>query len=425
MRRLGRLAGALLPALVLVLTAWGAGAGSARARGSTPGPARDDQRCILPAPGPIPIPLTAPGNPQSTFCEYQGTFGWSGQAVSGGSWFGLFGPDMTCDGVRLPFDHCFPGLHYVLWMSDYYLGWEARDYLSGAITLLVSGPDVSRIGDAGGPAATIETGMENTARSLAALFIVVTMVRTFLRSLGRDSALAQFAGAYRAILGFGLLLLAPTLLGLWFAGINTLTQALIPANFSVFPLAWLDENTTTPAYYLSQASPYYSHGAPYIANQSAWWVLAFLVVLLTLFITILLALFVRFSGLFALIALFLIAPLCIVTWILPEFSPIARWWWASFVSYSLWGVAYAVVLLGCAAVVGDGSTFAAVFAYPGLTLDADQTAFFQTLVGVAGLLTMTRIPELMEGVLGGLSARASGVAGLRGGAVGAARGLIG
>ena len=404
----------------LLLAAGLAGAGTAEARGR----ARDNQSCIIPGPGPIPSPLTAPGNPASTFCEYQGTFGWSGQAVSGGSWFGLIGPDMTCDGVRLPFDHCFPGLHYFLWMSGYYLAWEARNYLGGAVSLLVDSPDVSQLGVAGGIAGGIEQSMSDAARSLAGLFIVVALIRTFLVSLGRDALSAQFAGLYRAIIGFLLLAVAPTLLGLWCGGLTTITRAIVPSNFSVFPLVWLDENTTVPPYYLSQASPYYSHGAPYIANQSAWWVGFFLLIMLVLFVVMLLALFVRFSGLFALIALFLISPLCIVTWISPDFSGIARWWWASFVSYSLWGVAYAVTLLACAAVVSDGA-FATLFAYPGVNLDPDQTAFFQTLVGVAGLLTMTRIPELMAGMMGGLSAAASGVAGMRGSAVGAVRGLIG
>ena len=53
---------------------------------------------------------------------------------------------------------------------------------------------------------------------------------------------------------------------------------------------------------------------------------------------------VRLSGLFVLACLYVVAPACLVTWISPDFKGIARWWFASFVTYSLWGIAYALVL---------------------------------------------------------------------------------
>jgi hypothetical protein len=370
--------------------------------------------CVPAGPGPVPAG-PPPGNPGATFCRDTGTFGWSSKGESGND---------NCDGATLPFNNCFPGLHYFIWVGDYFLAWAARDYLASLVTLLVTTPDVSSIADAGGALGGVADQLYTLARALAGLFIVVTIFRYFLLSIGQSSLTAPFAGVYRSAIGFGILTMSKDLIGIWFSGLSAITAQVTPRGFLVFPISWLDENTATPPYYAASSDAYYNHTAPYIANQSSWWVGAFLVVLTLLFVVLLFSVFVRMSGLFALIALFVVAPLCIVTWITPEFSGIARWWWASFIAYSLWGLAYAVVLLTCGAVTADGS-FAGIFVYPGLTLSGDQVDFFRMLVAIAGLLTLTRIPELMEGMMGGLTAVQSGVAGVRGSAFRAARVLTG
>jgi len=347
---------------------------------------------------------------------FTGNMGWSGQTTTSNG----DPTDMTCDGVSLPFSNCFPGLHYFIWMSDYYLGWAARGYLESAVSLLVNTPNIAEIAQTGSTLGAVYAGMLGIAQALAGILIVVTLFRYFLVSLGQASGIAAYAGLYRAIIGMGLLKLSPALIGMWFSGLTILTNALVPRNFSVFPLTWLDYNATEPLYYLSQNAPYYSHGAPYIANMGSWWVSAFLIVLLLLFLVLLFAIFIRMSGLFSLVVLFVAAPLCIVTWIVPEFAGIARWWWASFVTYSLWGVGYAVALLTTAAILGDAG-FAGIFGYGGLSLSADQGDFFQMLIAIAGLLSMARVPEIMEGMLGGLSVAAGGAAGMRGGAAKVAR----
>ena len=416
-RRRGMAAGlglimALCLSLAIARPAWAASrtpAGAAGAAGA----------CAIPGPGPVPAPQAAPGNPASVFCMFTGNLGWSGQTTtSDGS-----PTEMTCDGASLPFGNCFPGLHYFFWVSDYYLGWAARGYLGSAVSLLVNTPNIAQIAANSPDLGSLYATMRGIAQSLAGLFIALALFRYFLVSIGQGGGIGAYAGLYRAIIGMGLLKLSPDLINIWFSGLTALTGAIVPQNFSVFPLTWLDENATQPLYYLSQGASYYSHGSPYIANMGSWWVSAFLVVLLLLFLILIFAIFIRMSGLFSLVALFVAAPLCIVTWILPEFSGIARWWWASFITYSLWGVGYAVVLLTTAAILGAGA-FGAVFGYGGLSLSPDQVDFFQMLIAIAGLLTMARVPELLEGMLGGLSVAAGGAAGMRAGAVKLARTAI-
>jgi len=402
---------ALFLSLAIARPAGAAGrAGESRAAAGVGG------TCVIPGPGPVPSPAAAPGNPASVFCMFTGSMGWSGQTTTAdGS-----PTEMTCDGASLPFSNCFPGLHYFIWISDYYLGWAARGYLGSAVSLLVNTPNIAQIAANSPDLGSLYATMLGIAQSLAGLFIALTLFRYFLVSIGQGGGIGAHAGLYRAIIGMGLLKLSPDLINIWFSGLTALTGAIVPQDFSVFPLTWLDYNATQPLYYLSQGASYYSQGAPYIANMGSWWVSAFLVVLLLLFLILVFAIFIRMSGLFSLVALFVAAPLCIVTWILPEFSGIARWWWASFITYSLWGVGYAVVLLTTAAILGAGA-FGAVFGYGGLSLSPDQVDFFQMLIAIAGLLTMARVPELLEGMLGGLSVAAGGAAGTRAGAVKLAR----
>jgi hypothetical protein len=101
--------------------------------------------------------------------------------------------------------------------------------------------------------------------------------------------------------------------------------------------------------------------------------------------------------------LYVVAPACLVTWISPEFKGIARWWFASFVTYSLWGIAYALVLkVDVILLTTTGG--------PPNDGTAAGKAVIAALMGLAGLVALWRVPRIMDSLLGGLSSSSAGVA---------------
>jgi len=56
------------------------------------------------------------------------------------------------------------------------------------------------------------------------------------------------------------------------------------------------------------------------------------------------AVVIRYTALGYLDLLYIIGPVCLVTYISPQFSFVARWWWRTTLGLSLYPVAYALVL---------------------------------------------------------------------------------
>ncbi len=112
-----------------------------------------------------------------------------------------------------------------------------------------------------------------------------------------------------------------------------------------------------------------------------------------------LAVIIRYTALGFLDLLYTIGPICLVTYVSPQFSFIARWWWRTFLGLALYPVAYALVLKVIANVlivttdVGGAVTGVSAF---------DQTNGMVAALGSLGLVLMIyRVPALVGSLVGG------------------------
>jgi hypothetical protein len=227
---------------------------------------------------------------------------------------------------------------------------------------------------------------------------MLAAIRYFLTSLGGDSAYEAIGAMRRGIVGAILLQALDPLLHGWFTLINAIAQAIDNApqgsDIGTFAAQVLGLNSLIVG------------AAGLIAPEvlTAAILLAVVFLLLITAITV-----VRLTGLFVLTCLYVVAPVCLVTWISPDFKGIARWWFASFVTYSLWGIAYALVLkVDVILLTSSGG--------PPNDGTAAGKAVIAALMGLAGLVALWRVPRIMDSLLGGLSSSSAGATLLSGAA---------
>lgn len=70
-----------------------------------------------------------------------------------------------------------------------------------------------------------------------------------------------------------------------------------------------------------------------------------------------LAVIIRATALGFLDLLFVIGPLCLVTWLSPQFEFLARWWWKTFFGLALYPIGYALVLKVISNLLASDSSF--------------------------------------------------------------------
>jgi hypothetical protein len=86
-----------------------------------------------------------------------------------------------------------------------------------------------------------------------------------------------------------------------------------------------------------------------------------------------------------------------------EFRQFGRWWFVNFVSYSLWGFGYALVLcvIGEMLVVGGPASGSLAG-----TMSTDLLYHFA--LPFAGILVLLRVPRIMDTMLGAMGSRLIG-----------------
>lgn len=238
--------------------------------------------------------------------------------------------------------------------------------------------------------------MRDLASALYVGFFMLAAIRYFLTSLGGDSPYEAIGAMRRGVVGALLLQALDPLLHAWFAAINAIAQAI----------------NTTP-----QGSDAGTFAAQVLGLNSlivgtagllAPEVLTAAILLAVVFLLLITAVtVVRLTGLFVLACLYVVAPVCLVTWISPDFKAIAKWWFASFVTYSLWGIAYALVLkVDVILLTSNGG--------PPNDGTATGKAVIAALMGLAGLVALWRVPRILDSLLGGLSSASAGATAMAG-----------
>jgi len=101
------------------------------------------------------------------------------------------------------------------------------------------------------------------------------------------------------------------------------------------------------------------------------------------------AVIIRYAALGYLDLLYIVGPICLVTYVSPQFSFIARWWWRTTLGLALYPVAYALVLKVIANLLDGTSDFGLGF---GGTVSA--------LSALGLVLMIYRVPAMVGSLVG-------------------------
>ncbi len=253
----------------------------------------------------------------------------------------------------------------------------------GFVTALTGMPDFSDH-TSWGELNTFFDDMQNLAFGLYGILSLIGLCKYGLAHVGRANVVEAVDVLWRAVLGLVAVLILPQALHLWFVGLNDLGTAVngYTGTLNAGTLAHFDFDT---------------HNLLGSAAGTLWavawtWTFGFVFGAVGLIILLLTAL-TKLVGLFLLATLYGISPLMIACWVLPETAGWARGWASAFVNTSLWGVGYAVALKMLAV----------------MELGLHENGFLQSLVGLAGLIVLYRVPKIIASLNpGGAVAQAAG-----------------
>jgi len=253
----------------------------------------------------------------------------------------------------------------------------------GFVTVLTGMPDFSDK-KSWGELNTFFGDMQDLAFGLYGVLSLIGLCRFGLAHVGRANVVEAVDVLWRAVLGLVAVIILPEALHLWFVGLNDLGGAVngYTGTLNAGALSHFDFDT---------------HNLLGSAAGTLWavawtWTLGFVFGAVGLIILLLTAL-TKLVGLFLLGTLYGISPLMIACWVLPEASGFARGWASAFVNTSLWGVGYAVALKMLAV----------------MELGLHENGFLQSLVGLAGLIVLYRVPKIIASLNpGGAVANAAG-----------------
>ena len=255
----------------------------------------------------------------------------------------------TCDGwqftMPLNTSFCIP---YKEWIKDVFFGVDqvlggAVDYIAARVVtaLTFTPPDI------GAAVGSIYDTMDGLATEILVLLFTLEATRVVLSivtSLQHGEALAALR---RAIWALAMIQVLKPAMDAWIGSANAIAGAVVGNGTGGGAAGVLEALNLTA--FLSQGA----------IVEVIFFVLAIAVAVLLVVITV-----QRLCGLFLLACLYAVAPACLACWIAPETRSIARWWFGSFLCYSLYGVAYAVMLSVDAALLTNVRSFSGDRALP-------------------------------------------------------------
>ena len=242
--------------------------------------------------------------------------------------------------------------------------------------------------------------MHDLALSLASLFFVIALLRYAMASIVSGDFMDAIGAFRRTVVVLLALIVLPAALPQWFGLINWVSGQITGNDPTAIASAW----SNPPPLPNGQNSGYTTLDQLNYAIMQAILAIPFL-------IGVILVALQRLGGIVVLLGFYAMWPVAVVTWISPDFKPIAKWWFANFVSYSLWGVAYAVVLR-IVDILLRGDVVQKSDAADAGAQALISNAFIHGLIGIASLFVLLKIPGIINAAMGGLSGGQSGSGGL-------------
>ena len=266
-------------------------------------------------------------------------------------------------------------------------------YITTAAALLITVVTTTpQLLDPGSGLADLYSAFWTFAWAICGSLLVIEMLRGLALSLGATTLGPGLGGLRRyAVAVFVLQLLHPGagLLHTWIAIVNGLAGGVTTAAAGSLASALAGYVALALKLFPLDGGVSVSVGLAIVLVVSA--ILAVLCALIVL---------QRIGGLFVLGGLLVVAPLAAVALISLEFRQFGRWWFSNFVSYSLWGFGYALVVC----VIGE----LLVVGAPASGIPIGSALLYHFALPFAGLLVLLRVPRIMDSMLGAMSSRLIG-----------------
>ena len=359
-----------------------------------------------------PTPTSTP-NPWPK-CRWWNTIsgyaGGSGVGAPTGGGATQPGGSNACDGFGIHWwilDFCVQGFDYYGRGMLQGMGQDVQNLADETMHILVSTPDLgAAVSSATGGSASLGnavTTMRNTADDFVLVLIMLAVLESLLRSVGSENMFAPLGGFWRAFCVLGVAQIYNLTVGStgsnWFSICNWLSGQVLGAT-GTSPITTVD-NALKSLYEMTMYTP----GELYL----------FLLLFIVIAAVLLVVLFGRLVTFFILTALFVVAPLAIVCLYWDKLTPIAKWWFGSFLAYSLLGFGYAVILASlqyvltstftidiCNSVSGDqASSCNSWMGNPGANTSNSYlvlSGFAKCFIVLGGLGALLRAQRIMTGM---------------------------
>ncbi len=247
----------------------------------------------------------------------------------------------------------------------------------------------------------IQSGLQLMAGTLALGFLLLGTFSAALEALGQSSFGRLTAPLRRAVLIFGLIGGYQQVMGAAFTLSGGLAATINGLSLTAGESAW----TALSGALGTMGAVFSIQGVFEIGVMVAGYILVILSVV------------VRYFGLGVLAALYAVGPLCLATYLAPNFAFIATWWVKTFLTLSLWPVGYALCLKLIALMLSSGGPLGTL------------SGFSAALSALGLVLVLYRVPAVVGSIAGAggavLGAVSSSVtSGALGAAVSAARATL-